>query len=77
MRQKILERKNRLEEFNYRFKHATTAMLEKEPAYKRQGIEVGSDNYSSSTSVGRMSLGGENGEPEIRTNNSFLHDNVD
>ncbi|TNE30241.1 MAG: hypothetical protein EP346_04170 [Bacteroidetes bacterium] len=72
-----MERKHRLEAFNYKFKHATSAMLEKEPAYKRQGIEVGSDNYSSQSTVGRMSLGGENGQPEIRTNNSFLHDNVD
>jgi len=66
-----------LEEFNYRFKHATTTMLEKEPAYKRQGLELGTDNYSSNTAVGRMSLNGDKGETEIRTNNSFLHDNVD
>lgn len=75
--QKILERKNRLEMFNYKFKHATSELLEKEPAYKRQGLEVNSDNYSSQSTVSRMSLGGEQGEPEIRTNNSFLHDNVD
>jgi len=75
--QKIMERKTRLEAFNYTFKHAQNTMLEREPAYKRQGVAVANDNYSNQSSIGRMMLSGSASETEIKTNNSFLHDNVD
>lgn len=75
--QKIMERKSRLEAFNYTFKHAHASMLDREPAYKRQGVTVSSDNYSNQSAIGRMSLSGDDKETEIKTNNSFLHDNVD
>ncbi len=77
MKQKILERKRRLEEFNYTFRHTTTELLEKEPAYKRQGLDLGADNYSGNSEVSRFSLGGDDDDTHLRTNNSFLHDNVD
>ena len=52
--------------------------LENEPAYLRRSVKLDSVNHSSETSVSRFTLGddGEN-NPEIRSNNSFLHDNVD
>jgi cell division protein FtsZ len=75
--QKIMERKARLEAFSYTFKHAHNTMLEREPAYKRQGVAVANDNYSNQSSIGRMMLSGSASETEIKTNNSFLHDNVD
>lgn len=75
--QKIMERKSRLEAFNYTFKHAQSTMLEREPAYRRQGIEVETGNYSDKSAVGRMMLSGNADQTEIKTNNSFLHDNVD
>lgn len=75
--QKIMERKSRLEAFNYTFKHAHNSMLDREPAYKRQGVTVSNDNYSDQSSIGRMMLSGDAKETEIKTNNSFLHDNVD
>ena len=52
--------------------------LENEPAYLRRSVKLDSINHSSETSVSRFTLGddGEN-NPEIRSNNSFLHDNVD
>ena len=75
--QKIMERKSRLEAFNYTFKHAHASMLDREPAYKRQGVTVSSDKYSDQSSIGRMMLSGDAKETEIKTNNSFLHDNVD
>jgi cell division protein FtsZ len=75
--QKIMERKSRLEAFNYTFKHAHASMLDREPAYKRQGVTVSNDKYSDQSSIGRMMLSGDAKETEIKTNNSFLHDNVD
>ncbi len=77
MRQKILERKKRLEEFNYTFRHSTTELLEKEPAYKRQGLDIGAEDHSGQSEVSRFSLSGDDNETQIKTNNSFLHDNVD
>ena len=52
--------------------------LENEPAYLRRKVKLNSVNHSSETNVSRFTLGddGEN-NPEIRSNNSFLHDNVD
>jgi cell division protein FtsZ len=52
--------------------------LENEPAYLRRSVKLDSVNHSSETNVSRFTLGddGEN-NPEIRSNNSFLHDNVD
>jgi cell division protein FtsZ len=77
LRLKILERKKRLEEFNYTFRHSTTELLEKEPAYKRQGLDIGAEDHSGNSEVSRFSLSGDDNDTQIRTNNSFLHDNVD
>ena len=52
--------------------------LEKEPAYKRKLKRLDDVPHSSITQVSRLSLFDDNtGKPEIKTNNSFLHDNVD
>lgn len=52
--------------------------LEKEPAYKRKLKRLEDVPHSSVTQVSRLSLFDDNnGRPEIKTNNSFLHDNVD
>lgn len=52
--------------------------LEKEPAYKRKLKRLDEIPHSSATQVSRLSLFDDNtGKPEIKTNNSFLHDNVD
>jgi cell division protein FtsZ len=53
--------------------------LENEPAYKRKGVELNGDqNYSSGTDYSRYSVGSDElDRPEIKKNNSFLHDNVD
>jgi cell division protein FtsZ len=52
--------------------------LEKEPAYKRKLKRLDDVPHSSSTQVSRLSLFEDaNGKPEIKSNNSFLHDNVD
>jgi cell division protein FtsZ len=71
------ERRRKLKEFNYKFNHLTKIdEIEKQPAYKRMGIDLDQDQQENSAS--RMSLGEDsNDEIQLRSNNSFLHDNVD
>ena len=71
----VQERKNRLEQFQYRFKSNQNNLAEAErvPAYMRQGIEL--DHQTKSTE--QPSNMGVDKEGNLRTNNSFLHDNVD
>ncbi|WP_177762609.1 cell division protein FtsZ [Flavobacterium sp. I3-2] len=71
------ERKRKMKDFNHKFNNVNAQLndLEKEPAYKRMGVDLYS-NTSSQTS--RMSLGTDsNNDLQLRSNNSFLHDNVD
>jgi cell division protein FtsZ len=52
--------------------------LENEPAYKRKKVELQDTPHSSESQVSRVSFSeNENGETEVKTNNPFLHDNVD
>ncbi len=72
------ERRRKLKEFNYKFHNNPSRMeeFEKEPAYKRLGIDISTnpkDNSASRTSLGTDS----NDDIQLRSNNSFLHDNVD
>ena len=69
-------RKIKLKEYNYNFSKAKRiSEMEKEPAFKRAGIDL-EDVDSVKTS--RTSISEDsNGETNLRTNNSFLHDNVD
>ena len=69
---KIQERMNRLQKFGYRFKENLTE-VERTPAYKRQGLDVDLEQKSGE----KPSNLGVDSEGNIRTNNSFLHDNVD
>ncbi|KAB1156687.1 cell division protein FtsZ [Flavobacterium luteum] len=72
------ERRRKLKDFNYKFHNNPSRMdeLEREPAYKRSGIDLSNTqitNNASRTSIGTDS----NNDPQLRSNNSFLHDNVD
>ena len=71
------ERKNKLVEFNYRFnKNLKTEELEREPAYKRQKVDLNSEENDSS--ISNTTIGEDSSKTDVlRTNNSFLHDNVD
>jgi cell division protein FtsZ len=53
--------------------------LEKEPAYKRRNAKLNDVPHSSESQVSRLSLFEDpvTQKTNIRTNNSFLHDNVD
>ncbi len=72
------ERRAKLKAFNYRFKNNPHNLNEtdNEPAYKRHGINIENDTNSSDAVQGKMTLNNENGA-DLKSNNSFLHDNVD
>ncbi len=72
------ERRRKMKDFNYKFNTAKIDEIEKEPAYKRQGVNLEDAQHSSETNASRMSIGtDENDDIQLRSNNSFLHDNVD
>lgn len=72
------ERRKKLKDFNYKFHDNVSRVdeLEREPAYKRLGIDLGNAQVNNSTS--RISVGTDsNNDLQLRSNNSYLHDNVD
>jgi len=72
------ERRRKMKEFNYKFHNnaARVDEFEKVPAYKRMGIDVTNNSLDHNRS--RLSLGlDSNDDVQLRSNNSFLHDNVD
>ena len=77
LRARAEERKNKLKSFNHKFNNPSRIDdLEKEPAFRRQGLDVTSMPNPNTPS--RMSLGFDsNDDIQLRSNNSFLHDNVD
>ncbi|WP_115461196.1 cell division protein FtsZ [Winogradskyella aurantiaca] len=78
MKARADERRRMMKDFNYKFNNAKIDEIEKEPAYKRQGVNLENTQHSSETSNSRMSLGtDDNDDLQLRSNNSFLHDNVD
>lgn len=78
LRARAEERKRKMKEFNYKFNNSSSHIdeYEKVPAYKRMGVDVTSTPQDNNQS--RMSLGTDsNDDLQLRSNNSFLHDNVD
>ncbi|UUW10901.1 cell division protein FtsZ [Flavobacterium plurextorum] len=78
LRLRAEERRKKLKEFNYKFHNNVSRIdeLEKEPAYKRLGIDL--SNTQSNNTNSRISVGTDsNNDLQLRSNNSFLHDNVD
>ncbi len=71
------ERKRKMKDFNYKFNNASAQLndLEREPAYKRMGVDLDAipQNNASRTSLSND----RNNDLQFRSNNSFLHDNVD
>jgi len=78
LRQTADDRKSKLKKFNYSFRSSQQHIddIEKEPAYKRQGVELNSRPGELNSSRTSIDLD-ENDQPKLRSNNSFLHDNVD
>lgn len=77
LRDRTEERKRKMKDFNYKFRNSASKIddIEKQPAYKRAGIEL--DDVSSEVHLSRTSVSDDDDELELKTNNSFLHDNVD
>ena len=72
-------RKRQMKEFNYKFNNKPSHIdeIEKQPAYKRMGIELDkTSNQESNLSRTSVNTDDDN-ELDLRSNNSFLHDNVD
>ncbi len=79
LKKRTEERKQKMKAFNYKFNNSNSRVdeLEKQPAYKRMGIEL-DDNKADNSKISRTTLStDENDEIQLRNNNSFLHDNVD
>jgi cell division protein FtsZ len=78
LRDRADERRQKMKAFNYKFNTSKIEEIEKEPAYKRQGVNLDDAAHSSADLSSRTSVGlDENDEVQLRSNNSFLHDNVD
>ncbi len=72
------ERRKKLKEFNYKFHNNIENVdeFEREPAYKRHGIDITTSQTNNLNS--RISIGTDsNDDLQLRSNNSYLHDNVD
>lgn len=73
-------RREQMKKFNYKFNELVNQNnideIEREPAYKRLGVNL--DKADAAISKSRTSLSTDaNDDVQLRSNNSFLHDNVD
>jgi len=72
------ERMERLNAYTQKLKKADgLTQLEKEPAYERRNIQLDQSKPSVENSVSRYGVSGNGDNISLRSNNSFLHDNVD
>jgi cell division protein FtsZ len=73
------ERRQKMKGFNYRFTdqmNKNIDEIERQPAYKRLGVNL--DESSSIISKSKTTLStDDNDDIQLKSNNSFLHDNVD
>ncbi len=83
LKSKAEDRRRKMKDFNYKFINKMSKSIdeiESQPAYKRMGVDL--NDVPSSAEIdnnkSRMTLGvDDNDEIQLRSNNSFLHDNVD
>jgi cell division protein FtsZ len=78
LKERADERRRKLKDFNYKFQNSLSNIdeIEKQPAYKRQGVAL--NDSATEKKVSRTTLSEDsNDEIQLRSNNSFLHDNVD
>ena len=73
------ERRQKMKGFNYKFTdqmNKNIDEIERQPAYKRLGVNL--DESSSIISKSKTTLStDDNDDIQLKSNNSFLHDNVD
>lgn len=81
LQKRAAERREKMKKFNYKFVNRVNKNIdeiEKQPAYKRMGVQLDETTHSSETIQSRTTLDtDENNDVQLRSNNSFLHDNVD
>ena len=81
LQERASERKEKMKQFNYKFinkMNKNIDEIEKEPAYKRMGVELDETSHSSDVTQSRTTLEvDDENDIQLRSNNSFLHDNVD
>ncbi len=81
LQKRAAERREKMKNFNYKFINKVNQNIdeiEKEPAYKRMGVQLNETSHSSENNQSRTTLDmDENDDLKFRSNNSFLHDNVD
>jgi cell division protein FtsZ len=78
LKQRTAERRRKMKDFNYKFNTSKIDDIEKVPAYKRQGVNLEEGKHATDTNISRTSVSSDdNDDIQLRTNNSFLHDNVD
>jgi cell division protein FtsZ len=78
--QQLNDRKRILSQLSHRSLNKNNmSELENTPAYLRKGVEVQNVVHSTANEMSRYSIGEDtiNQRPEVKKNNSFLHDNVD
>lgn len=71
------ERRNKMKGFNYKFNdqlNKNIDEIEKQPAYKRQGVDL---NVDAPISKSKTAIKTDDDSIDFKSNNSFLHDNVD
>jgi len=83
LEKKADDRRQKMKEFNYKFVNRVNKNIdeiENQPAYKRMGVDLEDVEPSSEVSENqsRTTLDtDDNNDIQLRSNNSFLHDNVD
>jgi mevalonate kinase len=78
--QQLTDRKRILSQLSYRsLNKGNMTELESTPAYLRKGVEVQNTMHSNTSDLSRFTVSEDtlNQRPEVKKNNSFLHDNVD
>lgn len=78
LRERTEERKRKMKEFNYKFRNSASKIdeIERQPAYKRMGIELDTAK-AQDEQLSRTTVNLDDDDLDLRSNNSFLHDNVD
>ena len=79
LQERAEERRQKMKGFNYKFADQVNKNIdeiEKQPAYKRLGVDLNDTNIPKSSSKTALTKDGED-DFQLRSNNSFLHDNVD
>ena len=77
LQQRAEERRLKMKGFNYKFNdqlNKNIDEIERQPAYKRLGVDLDKNAVSSKT---KTAIQKENEDIHFKSNNSFLHDNVD